>query len=158
MNCSPPGSSVRDSSGENTGMDTHALLQGILLTQGANLLILHLLQKLACRFFTPTTSWEHRIPLNIFREKLKVPQMVQLLVNKLIYLFWMEGKSFMPIVSLGWCGWKAEKIFKKKVCFFPFMERNMLTEEIKTEKLLEQNKPQIPKSRVLCKPHQAVSV
>ena len=61
-----------DSSRENTGMGTHALLQGILLTQGSNLLLLHLLQKLACRFFTPTTTWEHRIPLNLFREKLEV--------------------------------------------------------------------------------------
>ena len=31
MDCSPPGSSVRgDSSGKNTGVDCHGLLQGIL--------------------------------------------------------------------------------------------------------------------------------
>ena len=37
MDCSPPGSSVcRDSPGRNTGVDYHALLQGILPTQGSN--------------------------------------------------------------------------------------------------------------------------
>ena len=35
--CSPPGSSVHgDSPGKNTGVDGHALLQGIFLTQGSN--------------------------------------------------------------------------------------------------------------------------
>ena len=35
--CSPPGSSVhRDSSGKNTGVGCHALLQGIFPTQGSN--------------------------------------------------------------------------------------------------------------------------
>ena len=35
--CSPPGPSVHgDSSGNNTGVGCHALLQGILLTQGLN--------------------------------------------------------------------------------------------------------------------------
>ena len=35
MDCSPPGSSVhRDSPGKNTGVDCHALLQGIFPTQG----------------------------------------------------------------------------------------------------------------------------
>jgi len=35
--CSPPGSSVHgDSPGKNTGVDGHALLQGILSTQGSN--------------------------------------------------------------------------------------------------------------------------
>ena len=37
MDCSPPGSSVLgDSSGKNTGVGCHALLQGILPTQGSN--------------------------------------------------------------------------------------------------------------------------
>ena len=38
MDCSPPGPSVRgmDSSGKNTGVGCHALLQGIFLTQGLN--------------------------------------------------------------------------------------------------------------------------
>ena len=35
--CSPPGSSVHgDSSGKNTGVDCHALLQGIFPNQGSN--------------------------------------------------------------------------------------------------------------------------
>ena len=37
MYCRPPGSSVHgDSSGQNTGVGCHALLQGIFLTQGSN--------------------------------------------------------------------------------------------------------------------------
>ena len=37
MDCSPPGSSVHgDSSGKNTGVGCHALLQGIFSTQGSN--------------------------------------------------------------------------------------------------------------------------
>ena len=37
MDCSPPGSSVhRDSPGKNTGVDCHALLQGIFPTQKSN--------------------------------------------------------------------------------------------------------------------------
>ena len=44
MGCSPPGSSVYgDSTGENTGVGCHALLQGIFLTQGSNSLVLRLL-------------------------------------------------------------------------------------------------------------------
>ena len=37
MDCSPPGSSVHgDSPGKNTGVGSHALLQGIFPTQGLN--------------------------------------------------------------------------------------------------------------------------
>ena len=37
MDCCLPGSSVHgDSPGKNTGVDCHALLQGIFLTQGSN--------------------------------------------------------------------------------------------------------------------------
>ena len=37
LDCSPPGSSVHgDSPGKNTGVDCHALLQGIFPTQGLN--------------------------------------------------------------------------------------------------------------------------
>ena len=44
MDCSPPGSSVRGILwGKNTGVGCHALLQGIFLTQGSNLGLLHLL-------------------------------------------------------------------------------------------------------------------
>ena len=42
--CSPPGSSVPgDSSGKNTGMGCHTLLQGIFLTQGSNPCLLYFL-------------------------------------------------------------------------------------------------------------------
>ena len=42
MDCSLPGSSVHgDSPGKNTGVSCHALLQGIFMTQGLNLHLLH---------------------------------------------------------------------------------------------------------------------
>ena len=42
MGCSPPGSSVHgDSPGKNTRVGRHSLLQGIVLTQGLNLGLLH---------------------------------------------------------------------------------------------------------------------
>ena len=42
MNCSPPGSSVQgDSPGKNTGVDCHALLQGIFPTHGSNVGLPH---------------------------------------------------------------------------------------------------------------------
>ena len=48
MECSPPGFSVhKDSPGKNTGVDCHALLQGIFPTQGSNPGL-----PLAGRFFT----------------------------------------------------------------------------------------------------------
>ena len=41
MDCGPPGSSVHDSPGKSTGVGCPALLQGIFLTQGSNLGLLH---------------------------------------------------------------------------------------------------------------------
>ena len=42
MDCSLPGYSVHgNSSGKNTGMGCQALLQGIFLTEGSNLSLLH---------------------------------------------------------------------------------------------------------------------
>ena len=59
--CSLPGSSVHgDSPGKNTGVGFHALLQGILPTQGANLV-----SRIAGRFFTIWATreayiWPHK--------------------------------------------------------------------------------------------------
>ena len=45
LDCGPPGSSVHgDSPGKSTGVDHHALFQGIFLNQGLNPHRLHLLQ------------------------------------------------------------------------------------------------------------------
>ena len=41
MDCSPPGSSPWNFPGRNTGVDCYFLLQGIFLTQGSNLGLLH---------------------------------------------------------------------------------------------------------------------
>ena len=46
-----------DSPGQSTGVGCHFLLQGIFLTQGLNLLLLHL-SALAGKFFTSRTTWE----------------------------------------------------------------------------------------------------
>ena len=57
MNCYLSGSPVHvDSPGKNTGVDCHALIQGIFLTQGLNTLLLF--HALAGRFFTTSTPWE----------------------------------------------------------------------------------------------------
>ena len=49
MDCSPPGSTVhRDSPDKNTGVDCHALLQGIFPTQELNPSLLHCRQILYC--------------------------------------------------------------------------------------------------------------
>src|SRR5574337_1187951 len=49
MDCSPQGPSVHgDSPGKNTEVGCHAHLQGIFLTQGSNLCLLHLLHWQAC--------------------------------------------------------------------------------------------------------------
>ena len=41
MDCTPPGSSVHDFPGKNTGVGCHFLLQGIFPTQGSNPCLLH---------------------------------------------------------------------------------------------------------------------
>ena len=41
IDCSPPGSSLWDSPGKNTGVGSHSLLQGIFLNQGSNPGLLH---------------------------------------------------------------------------------------------------------------------
>ena len=41
VDCSPPGYSVWDFPGKNTGVGCHFLLPGIFLTQGSNLRLLH---------------------------------------------------------------------------------------------------------------------
>ena len=49
MDCSPPSSSVRGIfPGKNMGVGCHFLLQGIFLTQGLNLDLLHCMQILYC--------------------------------------------------------------------------------------------------------------
>ena len=49
MDCTPPGSSVHgDSPGKHTGVDDHALLQGIFPTQGLNPGLPHCRQILYC--------------------------------------------------------------------------------------------------------------
>ena len=51
-----------DSPGKNTGVNCHALLQGIFPTQRLNPCLLHL-PALASRFFTTSATWEVHILL-----------------------------------------------------------------------------------------------
>ena len=61
MDCSPPGSSVQGNSPcKNTGVGCHALLQGILPIQGANLCLWHL-PTLPGGFFTTSATWKVRV-------------------------------------------------------------------------------------------------
>ena len=56
----PPGSSVlEDSPGKNTGVDCHALLQGIFPTQGQNLYLTS--PTLVGGFFTTNFTWEAQV-------------------------------------------------------------------------------------------------
>ena len=59
MDCSPPCSSVHgDSPGKNTGVGSHALLQGILPTQGSNLYLSCLLHwQMGSLPLVPLYSW-----------------------------------------------------------------------------------------------------
>ena len=50
-----------NSSGKNTGVGCHFLLQGISPAQGSNLCLLHLLS-LAGGFFTTSATWEAQKP------------------------------------------------------------------------------------------------
>ena len=53
MDCSQPGSSPRKSSGKNTGVGCHSILQRVFMTQGSNLSL-----RTASRFFT---TWVMKI-------------------------------------------------------------------------------------------------
>ena len=65
MDCSLPGSSVPgDSPGKDTGVDRHALLQGIFPTQGSNPGLLH------CRCWSVLEEGNHKLQNCWRREKI----------------------------------------------------------------------------------------
>ena len=65
-----------DSPGKNTGMGYHALLQGIFLTQGSNLCLLHLLHQQAGSLTTSTT-WEAHLESHKFLEMETLPTLLR---------------------------------------------------------------------------------
>ena len=71
MDHSPSDPCVWDSPGENTGVDCHALLQGIFLTQGLNLKFLLSLPELADGFFTTSATWVFKL-FDMAKKKKKV--------------------------------------------------------------------------------------
>ena len=67
-----------DSTGKKTGVGSHALLQGILPTQGQNLSILRLLH---CQFFTTSATWEAQIQSIIsYKNHLSIFSQMQIMV------------------------------------------------------------------------------
>ena len=60
MDCSPHSSVCGDSPGKNTGVGCHFLLQGISLTQGSNLDLLHCRQILYCLSYQGTLNTNSR--------------------------------------------------------------------------------------------------
>ena len=59
--CSPPGSSVQDSSGKSTGVGCSVLFKGVFLTRGSNPCLLS--PALAGGFFTTSALWEALHPV-----------------------------------------------------------------------------------------------
>ena len=71
MDCSPPGTSVCGIfPGKNTGIGSHSLLQGIFLTQGSNLGVLHCRQILSS-LFEPTGETCMSVKVQSTRRPLK---------------------------------------------------------------------------------------
>ena len=70
MDCSPLGSCPWDSPGKNTGVGCHALLQGILPTQGSNPHLLPLLPAVAGGFFTTVPPGKPRAVVWLMVESL----------------------------------------------------------------------------------------
>ena len=72
MDCSPPGSSVHgDSPSKNTGVGCHALLQGIVLTQGWNSGLLRYRQILSCNLSHQQLGIEPILLMGIGAERSK---------------------------------------------------------------------------------------
>ena len=97
MDCSLPGSSVHgDSSGKNTGVGCHALLQGIFPTQGLNPGLLH------CRWILYCLCHQGS-PLNKLKTLLQT---------------WKKKKwnSFAIYRAL---------IMKKEICFYSFFSKSI---------------------------------
>ena len=62
MDCSPPGSSVMGFSRQDTEVGCHAFFQGIILTQGLNPSLLHLLHWQVGSLPLASTTWEAPTP------------------------------------------------------------------------------------------------
>jgi len=72
MDCTPPGSSVWNSPGKNAEVDSHSLLQGIFLTLGLNLGLLH------CKWILYCPSQDFRlINLTSYKNKNKKVQFLE---------------------------------------------------------------------------------
>ena len=112
MDCSPLGSSVRgDSPGKNTGVGSYSLLQGIFLTQGWNLGLLHCWKILYCLshqgniYFKleATSLWWLTCSKSIRRQRLKWKKLIQYGVR--FVLPYYKLNSEMWDLSSGWAIW-----------------------------------------------------
>ena len=98
MDCSPPGSSVDgDSPGKDTGVGSHALLQGIFPTQGSNPCLF-----VSWGFFTTNAIWEAPIFMNStnfplhFSWKFRPGSEIMVLIEEKFNLWYLR--------ELGICG------------------------------------------------------
>ena len=94
MDCSPPGSSVHgDSPSKNTGVGCHALLQGIVLTQGLNLGLLHH-RRILCRLspqgslssFSSLPPSPHKFPLGCWTGRNYMPLNTPQVIAKSLFM------------------------------------------------------------------------
>ena len=109
MDCSPPGSSVQwDFPGKNSEAGCHFLLQGIFLTQGSNLYLLHF----AGGFFTtkppgkPLHSLSHSVLLcplgrHSFQDSMHWP-CHSFSLERSLWCFLTESKPTHSLIALPW--------------------------------------------------------
>ena len=96
MDCSPPGTSVHgDSPGQNTGVDCHALLQGILPTQGLTVIL----------------SYASKVMLNILQTRLQ--QYVNEELPDVQAEFQRGREIRVQIANICWIMEKAKEFHKK---------------------------------------------
>ena len=106
MNCKPSGSSAHGIPGKNTGVGCHFLLQGIFLTQGPNLSLLH------CR----------QILYHLSHKGNPLSQRQGTYTSKFLHKF----KNLIPD-TIRWWFWIHYLIFIKTVCIVSYF---MLTNQI----------------------------
>ena len=106
MDCSPSGSSVHgDSAGKNTGVGSHALLQGIFPTQGVNPGLLHCWRIL----YHLSHQGSRRMSNSLFRySTLEVTEHRFLLLK----FGWLLTKRTVERGKTEWCKFTVEKLDK----------------------------------------------
>jgi len=119
MNCSPPSSSVHgDSPGKNSGVDCHALLQGIFPTQGSNPGLLH------CRPILDHMSHQGSPRVSIKDEETEKSTLVRVVGGKLKKCVILESTVVEALGNKPWFSMSnvSERVTKKRTIKFSYME------------------------------------